>query len=99
MSTGTVSTRTLNGALAGTLAATVWALQQPVDKRLFASGYDDVELLGRAVRNGPDWYRVGLALHVQNGALFGAAYANIAPARAPVSVRVLTVPVLKEGKL
>jgi hypothetical protein len=80
LSTGTVSTRTLNGALAGALAAAVWALQQPVDKRLFASGYDDVELLGRAVRNGPDWYRVGLALHVQNGALFGAAYANIAPA-------------------
>ncbi len=31
-------------------------------------------------RNGPGWYRVGLALHVQNGALFGAVYANVAPA-------------------
>jgi hypothetical protein len=80
LSTGTVSTRTLNGALAGALAATVWALQQPFDKRLFACRYDDVEVLGRAVRDGPGWHRVGLALHVQNGALFGAVYANIAPA-------------------
>ena len=80
MSTGTVSTRTLNGALAGALAATVWALQQPLDKRLFASRYDDVEVLGRSLRNGPGWYRVGLALHLQNGALFGAVYANLAPA-------------------
>jgi hypothetical protein len=80
LSTGTVSTRTLNGALAGALAATVWALQQPLDKRLFASGYDDVEVLGRAVRDGPGWYPVGLALHTQNGALFGAVYANVASA-------------------
>ena len=27
----------------------VWALQQPLDKRAFGSGYDDVELLGSAV--------------------------------------------------
>ena len=47
---------------------------------LFGSRYDDVELLGRAVRNGPGWYPVGLAMHAQNGALFGAVYANVAPA-------------------
>lgn len=79
MSNGTISTRTLNGALAGALAAGVWALQQPLDKLVFRYRYDDVEVLGRAVRNGPGWWRVGLALHVQNGALFGAVYANIAP--------------------
>lgn len=73
--------RTLRGALAGGIAAGVWALQQPLDKRAFGCEYDDVELLGRAVapRGGRRrWYPVGLALHVQNGALFGAVYANMA---------------------
>jgi len=79
LSNGTVSTRTLNGALAGTVAAIAWAVQQPLDKLVFGSRYDDVELLGRAVRPGPGWYRVGLLMHAQNGALFGALYANVAP--------------------
>jgi hypothetical protein len=79
LSNGTISTRTLNGALAGAVAASVWALQQPLDKLLLRCRYDDVEVLGRAVRNGPGWYRVGLFLHAQNGALFGAVYANLAP--------------------
>ena len=56
-----------------------WALQQPLDKLIFRCRYDDVELLGRAVRPGPGWYRAGRALHIQNGLLFGAVYANIAP--------------------
>jgi hypothetical protein len=79
LSNGTIQTRTLKGALAGAAAAAVWALQQPIDKLLFSSGYDDVEILGRLVRNDSGWYPVGLALHVQNGALFGAVYANLAP--------------------
>lgn len=72
--------RTLRGAVCGAVAATLWAIQQPLDKALFGSRYDDVEVLGRAVRNGSGWYPVGLALHAQNGALFGAMYANLAPA-------------------
>jgi hypothetical protein len=72
-------TRTLRGALAGAAAAGVWAAQQPVDKRLFGSGYDDVALLGKAVTRGRAWYPAGLALHLQNGAIFGAVYANVAP--------------------
>jgi hypothetical protein len=79
LTTGGVPIRTLRGALCGALAAGVWALEQPLDKLLLSSAYDDVELLGRAVRNGPGWYRLGLALHTQNGALFGAVYANVAP--------------------
>jgi hypothetical protein len=75
-----VRANTIRGALSGAVAAVVWALQQPLDKTLFASRYDDVEVLGRAVRNGPGWYPIGLALHAQNGALFGAMYANVAPA-------------------
>jgi hypothetical protein len=71
--------RTARGALAGALAAGVWAAQQPLDKRVFACEYDDVELLGKSVTREPAWLAAGLALHVTNGALFGAVYANVAP--------------------
>ena len=57
----------------------MWALEQPLDKRLLACGYDDVELLGKAVTRGPRWYPAGLAWHLANGALFGAVYANLGP--------------------
>jgi hypothetical protein len=43
---------------------------------VFRSRYDDVELLGSAVTSGR-WYPVGLAMHVGNGAVFGAVYANV----------------------
>jgi hypothetical protein len=72
-------TRTLRGAVCGAAAAAVWAFQQPLDKLAFGSRFDDVELLGRAFETGDRWYPVGLALHVQNGAVFGALYANVAP--------------------
>ncbi len=71
--------RTLNGALAGGLAAALWAAQQPLDKRVFECGYDDVELLGKAVTRGEAWPAVGVALHVQNGMAFGASYAALRP--------------------
>jgi hypothetical protein len=67
---------TLRGAASGAVAAAIWAAQQPLDKRVFASRYDDVELLGRAVTS-RRWYPVGFAMHVGNGALFGAVYANV----------------------
>jgi hypothetical protein len=73
-------TRTLRGAVCGAVAAAVWALQQPLDKLVFASRYDDVELLGKALTRGEGWYPVGFALHMQNGAAFGAVYANLAAA-------------------
>ncbi len=73
-------TRTLRGAVCGAVAATVWAVQQPVDKLAFSSRYDDVELLGKAITRGDAWYPAGFAMHAGNGAAFGAAYANIAPA-------------------
>ncbi|MGI8429526.1 MAG: hypothetical protein ACR2OB_09535 [Solirubrobacteraceae bacterium] len=79
MSLGIDRTRTLRGAVCGALAAAVWALGQPVDKLVFSSRYDDLEWLGKAVTRGQWWYSAGLALHMQNGAIFGAAYANLAP--------------------
>lgn len=69
--------RSINGALAGGIAAAVWAAQQPLDKRVFRSRYDDVELLGKAATGGDAWPLAGLALHVQNGAAFGATYAQL----------------------
>jgi hypothetical protein len=71
--------RTARGALAGAVAAGVWAAQSPLDKRIFGVPYLDQELLGKAVTRGRAWHPVGLALHVANGAIFGAAYANVAP--------------------
>lgn len=85
-------TRSLRGAVSGAAAAGLWAALQPLDKRLFGSRYDDVELLGKAVTRGGAWYPVGLAMHVGNGAVFGAVYANVeralplpAPLRGPAA--------------
>lgn len=84
--------KTLRGAIAGALAAGVWAAQMPLDKRAFGSDFDDVALLGKALTRTDAWPAAGWALHLQNGALFGAAYANLAPrlplpswARGPVA--------------
>jgi len=70
---------TARGALAGALAAGLWAAQQPLDKRVFGIDYDDAELLGKTVTSGPAWPAVGTAIHLVNGALFGALYATVAP--------------------
>jgi len=72
--------RTLRGALAGAAAAAVWAVQQPLDRRVFGVPYDDTELLGKLVTRGPAWPYVGAAIHVSNGALFGALYSLAVPA-------------------
>lgn len=67
----------MNGAIAGGVAAAAWAAQQPADKRAFDSPTDDVELLGKLVSSGDGWPLPGLALHLQNGAVFGALYAQL----------------------
>src|SRR5918999_2981067 len=68
-----------SGALAGAVAAAVWAAQQPLDKKLFGSNYDDVELLGKLVTRDSGWQAAGLAIHVANGAAFGAVYTLVRP--------------------
>jgi hypothetical protein len=72
-------TRALRGAVCGAIAAAVWGLEQPLDKRVFPNGFDDVELLGRAVVRGEGWYPVGFGMHMANGALFGVLYSELAP--------------------
>jgi hypothetical protein len=71
--------RTVGGAMAGSLAAAVWAAQQPLDKRVFECDYDDVEMLGKAVTRGREWQLIGLAIHMGNGAAFGAIYSQLRP--------------------
>jgi hypothetical protein len=71
--------QTARGALAGAAAAGVWAAQQPLDIRAFGVRYDDTELLGKGVTRGRWWRPVGVAMHLANGAAFGALYANVAP--------------------
>ncbi len=75
-------TRVLRGALAGAVAAGVWSAQQPLDKRVFGVDYDDAELLGSALtrtRGTTATFVVGHAIHVANGAAFGALYAAASP--------------------
>ena len=64
----------LRGGVAGAVATVVMTLEQPLDKRLFDSKYDDVEILGKLVTRGDDWQPIGFALHVQNGAIFWAPH-------------------------
>lgn len=72
-----MAARSTKGAVAGAIAAGVWAAQQPLDKRLFRSGYDDVELLGKAITRGRWWRPLGVGMHLANGAAFGAIYAPL----------------------
>ena len=69
----------LRGGVAGAVATVVMTLEQPLDKRLFDSKYDDVEILGKLVTRGDHWQPIGWMLHVQNGAFFGAVYARLRP--------------------
>jgi hypothetical protein len=69
----------LRAGVAGAVATVVMTLEQPLDKRLFDCNYDDVEILGKLVTRGDHWRPIGWALHVQNGAIFGVAYARLKP--------------------
>ena len=83
--------RSVRGAAAGVIGAAVWAAQEPLDKRVFEVDYSDVELLGKWVTRGDEWPAVGLAMHLANGAVFGAVYALAKPfLPGPPVVRALT---------
>lgn len=64
----------MRSAAAGAAAATVWGLQEPLDRRVFRSDYSDIALIGKAVTRGPRWRAAGFALHAANGAVFGTAF-------------------------
>ena len=64
-------------ARAGAAAATVWALAEPLDQRIFRFPYSDVALLGKAVTRGRFWRPVGLGLHVANGAVASLVFREV----------------------
>jgi hypothetical protein len=64
----------VRAAAAGAVAAAVWAAQEPLDQRVFGYDYSDVAVLGKLLTRRPDWWRVGFAVHVANGAVFGLVY-------------------------
>jgi hypothetical protein len=64
----------LHPAIAGAVAATVWGVLEPLDRRVFRCDYSDIALLGKAITRGGGWRVMGFAVHALNGALFGLAY-------------------------
>jgi hypothetical protein len=80
----------LRSALAGSAAALVWAVQEPLDRWAFGYGYSDVAVLGKGVARGRWWRPAGLALHAALGAAFGLAF-HEARRRIPVAPRRLAV--------
>jgi hypothetical protein len=58
----------IRAAAAGSVAAVVWGLQEPLDQRVFGCDYSDVLFLGRGHRS------IGFLVHAANGALFGLAF-------------------------
>ena len=80
----------LRSALAGSVAALVWAAQEPLDQRLLRCDYSDVAVLGKGVTRGDGWRTIGLAIHALNGALFGLVFYE-ARRRVPLEPRKLAV--------
>jgi hypothetical protein len=80
----------LRSAAGGAVAAAVWALEEPLDQRLFRCDYSDVALLGKALTRGRGWRAAGFGLHLVNGALFGLAF-HEARRRVPLGSRKLAL--------
>jgi hypothetical protein len=72
-----VDERGLHPAAAGAVAASVWSLLEPIDRRLLRCDYSDVLLLGKTVTRGRLAWPVGFAIHAANGALFGLAFDQV----------------------
>jgi hypothetical protein len=66
----------VRGALAGVVAAGVWAAAEPWAQRVFRTSYSDVRMLGALLTSGP-WPTAGVCAHLANGAVFGAAFARL----------------------
>jgi hypothetical protein len=64
----------VRAAAAGAVAATVWGLLEPLDRRVLRCDYSDIAVLGKAVTRGPAWRPLGFAIHAANGAGFGLAF-------------------------
>src|SRR5258708_37857082 len=88
----------LRGGVAGAVATVVMTLEERLDRRLLDFNYDDLEILGKLVTRGDDWRPIGFALHVQNGAILGAAYARLKPSLpGPAGLRGLPAGLIEHG--
>lgn len=66
----------MRAALAGVMAAAVWAAAEPALRRLFGTPYTDVRLLGAPLSR-RRWRLVGTALHLANGAAAGVLFQRL----------------------
>lgn len=82
--------RAAQGAVAGAVAASVWAVVEPHVARALGQGYTDVRLLGRLAGERA-WVPVGVAAHLVNGAAFGAAIAVTGPSTVARTARWVAV--------
>jgi hypothetical protein len=51
-------------------------LQEPLDKKVFGSSFSDVALVGKLFthmtgRHQSDWWKIGMIIHIFNGAAVG----------------------------
>lgn len=69
--------RIRRGAIAGAVAAAVWLAAEPLLRRATRLPYDDARLIGRMVTPYGPWRPVGAAIHLANGAAFGAVFAAL----------------------
>jgi hypothetical protein len=67
----------VRGAVAGAIAAALWAAAEPPLGRAFGTTFSDVRLLGRLATRGRLWPVAGVVLHVANGAAFGWAFERL----------------------
>jgi hypothetical protein len=88
--TGVPTQRRFRAAAAGAAAATVWALLESIDQRIFRCDYSDIAVLGKGVTRGRHWRSAGFALHSLNGAAFGMAF-DALRRRMPVDPRRLAL--------
>jgi hypothetical protein len=67
----------VRGAAAGAVAAAVWVAAEPIGQRVFRTPYSDVRLLGALLTARGPWRRVGIVVHLANGALIGAIFGRM----------------------
>ena len=74
---GTYRYEMVRGAVAGAVAAAVWVAAEPLGQRVFRTPYSIVRLLGALLTARAPWRRVGIAVHLANGAFFGAIFGRM----------------------
>ena len=66
------------GMIPGIAAAAAWAAAEPlVGRALGVAWYSDARLLGRTLTERRLWRPLGIAVHLANGATFGAVFARL----------------------